>query len=166
MRTELAKITDIVGKYASKKGALIPLLQEVQSVYGYVPKDAIPVIARAMGVFPVDVYGILTFYAQFYLEPRGKHIIKVCMGTACYIMGGKDILDHVIAKLGIVVDETTKDGVFTLERVACLGCCGMGPVTVVDDKFIGRSTIQKIDAEIDKISAGKTGKVERMAERN
>ena len=90
-----ADIDAIIAPFRGRKGILIPLLQKMQERFGYVPRESIEPIAEAAGVFPVEVYGILTFYAQFYLEPRGRHTIRVCQGTACYIMGGKDILDHV-----------------------------------------------------------------------
>ncbi len=148
VNTSEVKKSDIVGMiehHREKKGVLIPLLQEVQDRYGYVPKEAVEIIAAELDVYPVDIYGILTFYAQFHLKPRGRHIIKVCMGTACYIMGGKEILDHLKGTLGIEIDQTTEDGNFTLEVVSCLGCCGMGPVVMVDEKFYGRCDLQKMD---------------------
>lgn len=152
MKVDLSEVRKIADEFRGKKGVLIPLLQAVQARFSYVPEEAIPTIAEAAGVYPVEVYGVVTFYAQFYLTPRGRHIVRVCMGTACYIMGGKDLLDHMQARLGVAVEETTKDGLFTLETVACLGCCGMGPVLTVDDKFLGRCTVQTIDAEIDRLT--------------
>lgn len=138
-------IKKIIEPYRDRKGALIPLLQEIQETYGYVPEESVNLISEEMGIYPVEIYGILTFYAQFHLTPRGRHTIKVCQGTACYIMGGKDILDHMTTKLGIDVDETTEDERFTLERVACLGCCGMAPVVMIDNDFYGRCTVQQAD---------------------
>jgi len=145
MKNNLGYTRKLIRKYRAQKGALIPLLQDVQSAYGYVPQEAIKIIARELSVFPVDIYGIVTFYAQFYLSPRGKHTIKVCQGTACHVMGGKDILDHLSDKLGITQGQTSEDRMFSLERVACLGCCGMAPVVVVDNAFYGRATIEKVD---------------------
>ena len=133
-----ADIDAIIAPFRGRKGILIPLLQKMQERFGYVPRESIEPIAEAAGVFPVEVYGILTFYAQFYLEPRGRHTIRVCQGTACYIMGGKDILDHVCGKLGVQVEETTKDNRFTIERVACLGCCSLAPVMMIDEETYGR----------------------------
>ncbi len=140
---DLCDVKKIVQRHRNKKGGLIPLLQEIQSEYGFVPEESVELISKELGIFPVEIYGILTFYAQFYLVPRGKYTIKVCQGTACYIMGGKAILDHMSNKLEVEVDGTTKDGLFSLERVACLGCCGMGPVVVVGEDFHGRCTIQE-----------------------
>ncbi len=148
---DVSKVKDTISKYQGKKGILIPLLQEVQSIYGYVPKEAVDVIASDLSIYPVDIYGILTFYAQFYLEPRGKNIVRVCLGTACHVMGGKDIFDYLADKLGIEEGGTTEDGLFTIERVACLGCCGMAPVVAVNDDFYGGCTIQQMDALLDTI---------------
>ncbi|HOW97321.1 MAG TPA: NADH-quinone oxidoreductase subunit NuoE [Kiritimatiellia bacterium] len=140
-----ADIEAVIVPFRGRNGMLIPLLQKMQERFGYVPPESIGPIAKALDVFPVEIYGILTFYAQFCLEPRGRHTIRVCQGTACYIMGGKDLLDHVQGKLGIQVEQTTPDRRFTLERVACLGCCGMAPVVMVDNDFYGRCTPAKMD---------------------
>jgi len=149
MGSDLSDIKKIIQKYRKKKGTLIPILQDIQAIYGYVPEESIELISRELSIYPVDIYGILTFYTQFHLTPRGKHTIKVCQGTACHVMGGKEILDYLSDKLGISEGETTKDGMFSLERVACLGCCGMAPVVVIDNNFYGRCTIQKVDKLLD-----------------
>jgi len=155
MAVDLAETMVLIAKYKGQKGVLIPLLQEIQGVYGYVPKETIGLVAKEMNVFPVEIYGILTFYTQFYLEPRGKYIIKVCQGTACHVMGGKDILDFLLEKFGIQEGQTTEDGMFTLERAACLGCCGMAPDIVINEKFYGECTIQDITKTLDELSQGK-----------
>ena len=135
MKVNDQDIKKIIVPYRNREGVLIPVLQEIQKIYGYVPQESVDMISKELKIFPVEIYGILTFYAQFYMHPGGRHIIKVCQGTACYIMGGKDILKHVIVKLGIKIGETTEDEKFSLERVACLGCCGMAPVVMVDNDF-------------------------------
>ena len=150
MSIDILKTKKLIQKYKIKKGALIPLLQDIQKEYGYVPKEAVELIAKELNILPIQIYEVLTFYAQFYLEPRGKHTIKVCQGTACHVMGGKEILGYISNKLGIKEGETTRDGMFSLERVACLGCCGMAPVVVIDDNFYGNCTYQKIDYAIKK----------------
>ena len=150
MSVDLSKTKKLIEKHGKKKSALIPLLQDVQKEYGYVPEEAVDLISKELNIFPVEIYGVLTFYAQFYLTPRGKHTIKVCQGTACHVMGGKEILDYLSNKLEISDGETTKDGVFSLERVACLGCCGMAPVVQVDDDFYGNCTIQMMDEMLEK----------------
>ncbi|MCD6473079.1 NADH-quinone oxidoreductase subunit NuoE [Candidatus Aerophobetes bacterium] len=150
MKVDLSDTRKIIQQYRKKKGILIPLLQEIQADYGYVPKESVDLISKELAIYPVEIYGILTFYAQFYLTPRGRHTIKVCQGTACHVMGGKEILDYLSNKLEISEGETTKDNMFSLERVACLGCCGMAPVVVVDNNFYGRCTIQKLDKLLEK----------------
>lgn len=157
MKVEPSDIKKIIQQYRKKEGILISLLQDIQAIYGYVPEESIELISKELSIYPVEIYGILTFYTQFYLTPRGRHTIKVCQGTACHVMGGKEILDYLSDKLGISEDETTEDGMFSLERVACLGCCGMAPVVVIDNDFYGRCTIQKIDALV-KEYRGEEGK--------
>jgi len=149
MKVNSSDIKKIIQRYHNKKGILISLLQDIQDTYGYVPAESVELMSRELSIYPVDIYGILTFYAQFRLSPRGRHIIKVCQGTACHVMGGKEILDYLSDKLGISEGETTEDGMFSLERVACLGCCGMAPVVVIDNNFYGRCTIQRIDKLLD-----------------
>ena len=139
-----------INKYPDKKGILIPVLQDIQAKYGYIPSEAVSLIAKELSIYPIDIYGILTFYAQFHLAPRGQHIITVCQGTACHVMGGKAILDYIASLLDVTVGETTKDGLFTLERVACLGCCGMAPVVMIDKDFYGGCTIQSVEKLLDK----------------
>ena len=139
-----------INKYPDKKGILIPVLQDIQAKYSYIPSEAVSLIAKELSIYPIDIYGILTFYAQFHLAPRGQHIITVCQGTACHVMGGKAILDYIASLLDVTVGETTKDGVFTLDRVACLGCCGMAPVVMIDKDFYGSCTIQSVEQLLDK----------------
>ena len=134
------EVRTILKPYKGRKGTVIAALQAVQAHYGYVPEAAVDVLAEELDVLPVDLYGILTFYAQFYLTPRGKHTIRVCQGTACYVMGGRMLLEQLQEELGVEEGGTTQDGLFTLETVACLGCCGMAPVVTVDDRFFGHVT--------------------------
>ena len=155
MKLDLTDTEKIIQRYRSEKGALIPLLQDIQAVYGYVPAESIELISKELSIYPVKIYGVLTFYTQFYLAPRGRHTIKVCQGTACHVMGGKEILDYLSGKLEINEGETTTDGMFSLERVACLGCCGMAPVVVIDGDFYGRCTIQHVDKLLDNYQLGK-----------
>jgi len=150
MTRDLSKIEKIIDSYKDKKGFLIPLLQDIQKEYGYVPNEAVKLIAKTFGMYPSEIYGVLTFYTQFYTSPRGKHTIKVCQGTACHVMGGKAILDYISDKLGISDGETTDDGFFSLERVACLGCCGMAPVIMIDEDFYGGCDFKKVDQILQK----------------
>ena len=143
MNVDLSPTETLIEKYSQKKGALIPLLQDIQAAYGYVPDEAVQLVATELSIFPVEIYGVLTFYTQFYLTPRGKHTIRVCQGTACHVMGAKGLFDYLLDKLEVNEGETTQDGLFTVERVACLGCCGMAPAIMIDEDFYGRCTIQK-----------------------
>ena len=150
MKIDTLDIKKVVNKYPDKKGVLIPVLQDVQIKYGYIPNEAVPLIAQELSIYPIDIYGVLTFYTQFHLTPRGQHVITVCQGTACHVMGGKAILDYIASLLDVKVGETTKDGVFTLDKVACLGCCGMAPVVMIDKDFYGGCTIQSVEKLLDK----------------
>lgn len=150
MKVDLADTKKIIQRYRKQKGVLIPILQDIQAAYGYVPKESIDLLSRELSIYPVEIYGVLTFYTQFHLMPQGEHIIKACQGTACHVMGGKDILNYLMEKFKVGEGQTTPDGMFTLERVACLGCCGMAPVVMVDNDFYGRCTIQEVETLLDK----------------
>jgi len=150
MNVDLSHTRILIEKYSQKKGALIPLLQDIQAAYGYVPDEAVQLVAQALSIFPVEIYGVLTFYTQFYLTPRGKHTIRVCQGTACHVMGAKGLFDYLLDRLEVEEGGTTEDGFFSVERVACLGCCGMAPAVMIDDDFYGRCTIQNIEETWDK----------------
>ena len=124
---------------------LIPILQEAQAIFGYLPREAMQVIALFLGIPEIDVFGVATFYNQFRLKPLGKHHIRVCMGTACHMKGGKVILEAWERELGISVGDTTPDREFSLDRVACVGCCAMAPVAVIgEDDVHGRITPTKV----------------------
>ena len=157
MAKDLSKIKEIIDAYKGRKGILIPLLQDIQKEYGYVPNEAVKLIAKIFEMYPSEIYGVLTFYTQFYTSPRGKHTIKVCQGTACHVMGGKALLDYISDTLEISDGETTADGLFSLERVACLGCCGMAPVIMIDEDFYGGCDFKKVDQILEKYM-GKEGK--------
>ena len=150
MTLDLSKAKKIIESYSGKKGILIPLLQDIQNEYGFVPSEAVKLIAKAFDMFPSEIYGVLTFYTQFHTTPRGKHIIKICQGTACHVMGGKALLEYISDKLKIDDGETTQDGLFSLERVACLGCCGMAPVIMIDENFYGDCDFKKVDQILQK----------------
>ncbi|MDH5364905.1 MAG: NADH-quinone oxidoreductase subunit NuoE [Dehalococcoidia bacterium] len=142
MKEQLAKIT---AQYKKEKGSLIPLLQEVQERLGYLPKKAMQEIARFLEISEIEVYGVATFYNQFRFLPLGKHHVRVCMGTACHLAGGKLVLEALERELDIKVGETTKDANFSLERVACVGCCMLAPVMVTGDKIYSRMTPFKVE---------------------
>lgn len=130
-------------KYKSMRGALIPLLQEAQEIYGYLPKEVMQLISRELGIPFSKTYGVATFYAQFHLKPRGRNIIRVCQGTACHVRGGAKILEEVKDKLQVKVGDSTADLRYTLETVACIGACGLAPAMMVNDDTHGRLTPEK-----------------------
>ncbi|UNC91802.1 NADH-quinone oxidoreductase subunit NuoE [Candidatus Contubernalis alkaliaceticus] len=141
----ISQVSEILGQHKHNCENLVPMLQEVQQKLGYVPELAMEIIADALGVPAVSVYGIVTFYNQLRLNPPGDHEIKVCMGTACHMIGGQIILDSFERRLEIVEGETTLDRKFSLERVACVGCCAIAPVVVVDDYVDGKVTPTRVD---------------------
>lgn len=143
-KVELKRIDRIIANYRGDRWGLIPLLQEIQQRLGYVPTEAIPRIADGLGLFPSQVQGVVTFYAQLYTSPRGKNIVRVCRGTACHVRGGKTILKLVKQHLDIDEDETTSDFQYSLETVACIGCCALAPNMVVNSNIYGHMNPKKI----------------------
>ncbi len=139
-KTDLSLLDGLVKKYAGKKGIMIPVLQETQSIYGYLPREAFEMLSGELGLSMSDMYGVATFYAQFRMSPVGKHIIKVCHGTACHVQNAGSITDALEEALKIKDGETTGDGLFTLESVACLGCCSLAPVMMIGDDTNGKLT--------------------------
>jgi len=135
----------ILNRFSRKKPSLIPILQSVQGRLGYLPRAAMTEIAEYLNIAAIDVYGVVTFYNQFRLNPPGRHSIRVCLGTACHMKGGYIILDAWKRKLSIKPGETTKDREFDLDTVACVGCCTMAPVSVVDGKPEGRVEPTRVD---------------------
>jgi NADH-quinone oxidoreductase subunit E len=131
-------------KYQGEMGALIPLLQSAQETYGYVPESAIDHISEIVGIPAADIYGVVTFYSQFRLKPMGKNIIKICDGTACHVNASTAIIKTIEEELQIDGDETTEDGLFTLQKVACLGCCSLSPVIMINDETYGKLTPNKV----------------------
>jgi NADH-quinone oxidoreductase subunit E len=135
----------ILNHFGRKRGNLIPILQKVQGRLGYLPRQAMLEIARFLDMPEIDVYGVVTFYNQFRLNPPGKHSIRVCLGTACHMKGGYITLDAWKRRLNIDRGQTTPDREFDLDTVACVGCCVMAPVTVVDDKPEGKVEPTRVD---------------------
>jgi NADH-quinone oxidoreductase subunit E len=138
--TELAKM---LAEYQDEEGALIPILQKVQEKYGYLPSEAISEVAKFTRMSESEIFGVASFYAQFYFTKRGKHSIKICLGTACHVRGGQQILDEMERELKIESGGTTEDYRFSLERVACFGSCALAPVMVIDKNVYGRMTVAK-----------------------
>ncbi|HCK88951.1 MAG TPA: NAD(P)H-dependent oxidoreductase subunit E [Erysipelotrichaceae bacterium] len=136
----VSKIEEIVAKHKGEPGPCIVMLHDVQNELGYVPFEAMEKIAEACGSSVAEVYGVVMFYAQFTTEPKGKHVINVCLGTACYVKGGQKLIDQTIELTGAPVNGTSADGLFSLDATRCLGACGLAPVAVVDGKVIGAAT--------------------------
>ncbi len=147
---DLTAANQVIDKYLTMHGALMPVLQEIQEAYGYVPEPTVHLVAERLNIYTSQIYGVLTFYAQFHLEPRGKYIVRVCMGTACHVKGAGRIGDTLKDRLGIGHAETTEDLKFTAEYVACIGACGMAPVIMVNDATYGSMSVQKMDEVIQK----------------
>ncbi len=139
-KIDLAKIEKILSQYKGEKGALIPVLQEIQSQYGYLPEQILRLVSRSLKVPLSKIYGIITFYAQFYLVPQGRFKIKSCQGTACHVRGAKGVLEALCRELKINPGETTKDLQFSLETVACVGTCFLAPVIMINEDYYGKLT--------------------------
>lgn len=144
------KLQEIIKKYKDTKGALIPVLHEAQEVYGYLPLSVQKKIAEGLDVPLSEVYGVVTFYTQFSLNPKGKYKVQLCMGTACYVKGANLILDKLKEKLGIDVGECTEDGKFSLDACRCIGACGLAPVMMINDDVYGRLVPEDIEGIIQK----------------
>jgi NADH-quinone oxidoreductase E subunit len=138
------KLRSIIERYKDQKWALIPLLQEIQEMFGYIPPIAIEPVAEALNIFPTQVQGVITFYAGFSLTPKGKYVIRVCRGTACHVKGGRSILRLMKNELGLKEGETSPDYQFTLETVACLGACFLAPTMMVNRTYFGKLTPVKV----------------------
>jgi len=137
LKIDLNKLDVILSKHKGQPNALIPVLQEVQEEFGWVPPEAIERAAEVLKIFPSEIYGVLTFYTQFHLRPRGRNVIQVCLGTACYVKRSEDIIKRIKDELGVKVGETTEDMKFSLEAVRCLGACGLAPVVVIGHDIHG-----------------------------
>jgi len=128
----------VVEPWREKKGGLIPVLQALQAELGYLPREALLTVSREMKIPSSEIFGVATFYAQFHLKPRGRHVVRVCRGTACHVRGSLKVLEKVKERTGVDENETTEDLRFTIEPVACLGACGLAPVMMVDSQTFGR----------------------------
>lgn len=151
---DLTPVREIVARFAGQRGALITVLQAVQDAYGYLPESALAEVAAGLGLSQSQVYGVATFYAQFYLTRRGRHVLRTCDGTACHVRGAAKIIDAVRKELGIGPGETTPDYEFTYEVVYCLGSCGLSPVAVIDGQVVGRLTPERLTQMIRRMRGG------------
>ncbi len=150
----LQPLHQILSRYAGEERYLVPILQEAQEAYGYLPREVLREVARKLNISFSKVYGVATFYAQFHLQPRGRHVIKVCTGTACHVRGGGEVLKAFQKELGITPGQTTADLEFTLETVACIGACGLAPVIMVDEDTHGRVSPESVKGILDSYRKG------------
>jgi len=149
---DLSRIDEILYKYRGEDGALIPVLQSAQEAYGYLPEEVLRRVSRGLKVPISKIYGVVTFYAQFYLSPRGRHVIKSCQGTACHVRGAKGVLESLTRELKVTPGGTTEDLQFSLETVACVGTCFLGPVIMIDEDYYGKLTPKRAADALKKYS--------------
>lgn len=149
--SNLSLLDEVLEKYRSIPGSLITILQKAQEIYGYLPTDVIYHIAKEVNVAPAKVMGVATFYTQFRFRPVGKYLIMLCQGTACHVNGSEIIEKTIKEELGISDGETTSDGLFTLKNVACLGCCSLSPVMMINDETYGSLTPEKVKEILNKL---------------
>ncbi len=145
-----AALRRVVAELKNEKGALMPILQKAQDIYGYLPYEVQKIISDEMNIPIEKIYGVVTFYSQFSLYPKGKYKISVCLGTACYVKGSGSVFDKLVEKLGIEGGECTADGKFSLEACRCVGACGLAPVMTINDDVYGRLTPDQIDGILSK----------------
>lgn len=144
------KLRAVIAKYQGVPGATMPVMQEAQEIYGYLPIEVQKMIAEGMGISLEEIYGIASFYSQFKLNPNGEVAIAVCLGTACYVKGSGDIIARIEEKLGIKSGETSPDGKFSLEATRCIGACGLAPVLTINDEVYGRLKKEDVDGILEK----------------
>uniref|UniRef100_A0A7C3V0M1 NADH-quinone oxidoreductase subunit NuoE n=1 Tax=Desulfobacca acetoxidans TaxID=60893 RepID=A0A7C3V0M1_9BACT len=141
---DVQRLEAILSRYEGESTDLIPVLQDIQDTYNFLPKDELKVVAQRLNVPLTQIYSVATFYTMFSLVPKGEHQIKVCLGTTCHLRGGQRLVDALSSRLGCEVGYTTKDGSFSLETVGCLGSCAQAPVMMIDDKYYARVKVDKV----------------------
>lgn len=132
------KVMTTIEEHRDMKGSLIPVLHSVQELYGFLPEDVLKIISEELSIPMTEIYGVASFYSIFSLKPKGKNVIKVCLGTACYVKGSQAIIERLTKELNVEVGKTTEDGMFTLEATRCLGACGLAPVMMIGERVYGR----------------------------
>lgn len=147
---QLQKLKDCISAHKNEPGALMPVLLEAQNIYGYLPAEVQSIIANELNVSLAEVYGVATFYARFSLNPKGKHLVSVCLGTACYVGGSDKILAEVEKELRVKCGESTPDKKFTIESCRCVGACGLAPVMIVDGEVYGKITPKDVQGILEK----------------
>ena len=152
MEMKLEKeIQEILNQYTTVKDNLIPILNEIQVKYGYIPLIAQTKISEYLSIPMAEIYGVITFYSRFTLKPKGKYAISVCLGTACFVKGSEKIMERLKSRLKIEEGETTKDGLFSIDATRCVGACGIAPVFTVNGEVYGKATVKKLDEVLDKL---------------
>ncbi len=146
MTVDESKLDSIIDKHDIEEGSLIPILQDIQTEYSYLPKEALEHVSQRLNIPMVQIFGVATFFKAFSLKPKGKNQIHVCMGTACHVRGAKNVLENLERELGIKAGDTTDDGEYTLETVNCVGACALGPVVVNNEKHHGQMTPIKVES--------------------
>lgn len=144
-KDKVNKLIDFIEKNKEKKGVLMLVLQEAQELFGYLPKEILELISKNLNIPLSEIYGVATFYSQFSLIPKGENVIGVCLGTACYVKGGQEILRKIEELLGITVGQTTPDEKFSIDATRCLGACGLAPVIMINGKMYGRLTVDGVE---------------------
>ena len=155
----IKKIDAIVESHKDVRGAVMVMLHEVQNSFGYIPFEAIEKISEATGESAAEVFGVVNFYAQFTTEPKGKHVINVCLGTACYVKGSQALIEAASEITGAPINGTSPDGLFSIDATRCVGACGLAPVCIIDGRVIGASTKAVIEGEIQAIIDAEKGKL-------
>lgn len=146
MTVDESKLDSIIDKHDIEEGSLIPILQDIQTEYSYLPKEALEHVSQRLNIPMVQIFGVATFFKAFSLKPKGKNQIHVCMGTACHVRGAKNVLENLERELGIKAGDTTDDGEYTLDTVNCVGACALGPVVVNNEKHHGQMTPIKVES--------------------
>ena len=149
-----AALKEVIANHHDQPGGLMPVLQEAQGIYGYLPLEVQQMVADGLGISLSEVYGVATFYSQFSLTPKGKHKISVCLGTACYVKGSDKILEAVENQLGIKSGECTADGLFSIDSCRCVGACGLAPVMTIDEEVYGKLVPDQVKKILDSYKEG------------
>jgi NADH:ubiquinone oxidoreductase subunit E len=152
-RQQENELIEYVRTHKDEKGAMMPILQKAQEIYGYLPEEVQVIIAEETGVPLSEIYGIASFYAQFTLNPKGKYQISVCLGTACYVKGSGEIIEKVCEKIGCAAGSITDDGIFSVDATRCIGACGLAPVMTVNDEVYGRLEVGQVETILNKYIA-------------
>ncbi len=146
---QVAEFNTLLKANVGNGGNVMEVLQKTQGIFGYIPEDSVKMIADALKIAESEVFGVITFYSQFTLTPRAKYNIDVCLGTACFVLGAQDVLDKILAKLGVRVGEITKDGKWIVTSCRCLGCCGLAPAITINGEVYGKLKVGDVDKIID-----------------